>query len=63
MLSFSALQVAQMLGGELKGNPSQIINDIGKIESAQSNQITFFANPKYENYLYESNFGKQILCS
>lgn len=57
MLSFSALQIAQMLGGEVKGNPSQVINDIGKIESATNNQITFFANPKYENFLYESGAG------
>lgn len=61
MLSFSALQIAQMLGGEVKGNPSQVINDIGKIESAAPNQITFFANPKYEHYLYESNAGAILI--
>ena len=28
------------------------VNSFGKIEEAQKGQLTFFANPKYEEFLY-----------
>src|ERR1700759_1849403 len=53
-MQFSAAQIAALVNGKLEGNPEVVVNNVGKIEEAQSGQLTFLANPKYEEYLYST---------
>lgn len=52
MLSFSIAQIANIVQGEIEGNPNEMIYKFGKIETATSGEITFLANLKYEAFLY-----------
>lgn len=51
-MEFTVDQIAQMLGGEVKGNGREKINMLAKIQDAKPGQIAFLANPKYEQYIY-----------
>jgi len=54
MLSFSAQQIALMVQGKIEGDAAVSVNQFGKIESAQTGEIYFLANPKYEDFLYQT---------
>lgn len=51
-MEFTALQVAQLLGGRVEGNSEAIVRNVSKIEEGKEHTLTFFANPKYEPYVY-----------
>jgi UDP-3-O-[3-hydroxymyristoyl] glucosamine N-acyltransferase len=52
---FPAAQIALLINGKIEGDPNCSVNSFGKIEEAQQGQLAFFANPKYEEYLYKTN--------
>ena len=54
-MEFSAAQIAHIVGGSLEGNPDETVSSFGKIEDAVKGQLTFLANPKYEEYLYSTS--------
>jgi UDP-3-O-[3-hydroxymyristoyl] glucosamine N-acyltransferase len=47
--SYSLQELAQLIGGELKGDPNAIITSMGTLESAKSGQMSFLTNAKYKN--------------
>ncbi|MEO6230758.1 MAG: UDP-3-O-(3-hydroxymyristoyl)glucosamine N-acyltransferase [Ferruginibacter sp.] len=51
-MQFSAAQIAMMVNGNIEGNAETMVGSFGKIEEATNGQLTFLANPKYEEYLY-----------
>jgi UDP-3-O-[3-hydroxymyristoyl] glucosamine N-acyltransferase len=51
-MEFTIQQIAAMLGGEIKGNSSDKINMLAKIQEARKGQVAFLSNPKYEQYIY-----------
>lgn len=51
-MTISAAQIALVINGKVEGNPDVKVGSFGKIEEAQSGQLAFLANPKYEEYLY-----------
>ncbi|MDP9042254.1 MAG: UDP-3-O-(3-hydroxymyristoyl)glucosamine N-acyltransferase [Bacteroidota bacterium] len=53
-MQFSAAQIASLINGKLEGDPEVLVNNFGKIEEAQSGQLAFLANPKYEEFLYST---------
>ena len=53
-MQFSAVQIAMMINGKIEGNADMIVASFGKIEEAVSGQLAFLANPKYEEYLYNT---------
>jgi UDP-3-O-[3-hydroxymyristoyl] glucosamine N-acyltransferase len=53
-MEFTTQQIADLLGGTVEGNPAAIIRTAAKIQDAQAGSIAFFANPKYESFLYTS---------
>ncbi len=61
-MQFSALQVAQLLGGAVEGNPEVLLSTFDKIESAQSEALTFLANPKYAQHLYTTQAGAVLVA-
>jgi UDP-3-O-[3-hydroxymyristoyl] glucosamine N-acyltransferase len=54
-MNFSAKQIASIVNGTIEGNPDASVSDFGKIEEAREGQLSFLANPKYEDYLYSTN--------
>lgn len=53
-MQFSATQIATIIGGKIEGNPDAAVSSFGKIEEAGPAQLTFLANPRYEEYLYST---------
>ncbi|HMO61185.1 MAG TPA: UDP-3-O-(3-hydroxymyristoyl)glucosamine N-acyltransferase [Ferruginibacter sp.] len=51
-MQFSAAQIAMILSGTVEGNPDATVSAFGKIEEARQGQLSFLANPKYEDFLY-----------
>ena len=52
-MKFTAKEIAEILGGTVDGNPEATVTSFARIESGKPGTICFFANPKYENYVYE----------
>lgn len=53
-MQFSAAQIATMIKGKVEGNANKAVDGFGKIEDAAEGELTFLANPKYEEYLYST---------
>ncbi|MCG8574386.1 MAG: UDP-3-O-(3-hydroxymyristoyl)glucosamine N-acyltransferase [Flavobacteriales bacterium] len=51
-MDFSAQQIADILEGEIVGNPNVTVNGLSKIEEGKTGTLSFLANPKYEEYIY-----------
>ncbi len=58
---FSAAQIAMLVNGKLEGDASVAVSSFGKIEEAKEGQLTFFANPKYEEFLYTTKASVVII--
>ena len=52
-MEFKAKEIAEILGGTVDGNPEAVVTTFARIESGKPGAICFFANPKYEQYVYE----------
>ena len=53
-MKFKAREIAELVGGEVEGNEDVIINDFSKIEQGRKGTLTFLANPKYEEFIYQT---------
>ena len=53
-MQFTAQQIALLVSGTIEGSPDTTITSFGKIEEATAGQLSFLANPKYEDYLYST---------
>ncbi len=51
-MTFTAAQIAHLVNGKVEGNPDTSVGSFGKIEEAVAGQLSFLANPKYEEHLY-----------
>lgn len=60
-MQFSAAQIALIIQGKIEGNPDALVESFGKIEEARAGQLTFLANPKYEDYLYTTDASVVII--
>lgn len=58
---FPAAQIAMLVNGKLEGDASVSVSSFGKIEEAKEGQLTFFANPKYEEFLYTTKASVVII--
>jgi UDP-3-O-[3-hydroxymyristoyl] glucosamine N-acyltransferase len=54
-MKINAQRIAQLINGKVEGDENVEVSSFGKIEEAQKEQLTFLANPKYEEYLYTTN--------
>lgn len=54
-MQFNAAQIAALIGGRIEGDEKSSVSSFGKIEDAQKGQLSFLANPKYEEFLYTTN--------
>ena len=53
-MEFKAKEIAEILGGTVDGNPEATVVSFARIESGKPGTVSFFANPKYEQYVYTS---------
>lgn len=53
-MTISAAQIALVINGKVEGDPDVKVGSFGKIEEAHQGQLSFLANPKYEEYLYST---------
>ena len=60
-MQFTAAQISILVNGKIEGNADAIVSSFGKIEEAEQGQLTFLANPKYEEYLYTTNASIAII--
>ncbi|MBC7874022.1 MAG: UDP-3-O-(3-hydroxymyristoyl)glucosamine N-acyltransferase, partial [Ferruginibacter sp.] len=49
-----ASQIALLVNGKVQGDPLVDVDSFGKIEEAKEGQLTFFSNPKYEEFIYNT---------
>lgn len=61
MIPFSAQQIAMMIQGKVEGDATVTVSQFGKIEEATAGQISFLANPKYEEFLYTTKASILII--
>lgn len=58
-MKFTAAQIAEVLEGQVDGNPEAAVSDFAKIEEGKPGTLTFLHNPKYVPYIYET---KASIC-
>jgi UDP-3-O-[3-hydroxymyristoyl] glucosamine N-acyltransferase len=51
-MEYTAQQIAEILNGEVDGDPGTIVNGFSKIEEGEKGTISFIANPKYARYIH-----------
>lgn len=51
-MEFTAKQLAQLLKGSVEGDQAAKATSFAKIEHGKPGQLCFYANPKYEQYVY-----------
>ncbi|MCQ2116504.1 MAG: UDP-3-O-(3-hydroxymyristoyl)glucosamine N-acyltransferase [Bacteroidales bacterium] len=53
-MEFKAKELAQILSGTVEGDAEATVTTFARIETGKPGAISFYANPKYEKYVYES---------
>ncbi|CAM1354059.1 UDP-3-O-(3-hydroxymyristoyl)glucosamine N-acyltransferase [Tenacibaculum insulae] len=53
-MKFTAKQIADILEGEIEGNPDAEVSKLSKIEEGTAGSLTFLSNSKYNSYLYST---------
>ncbi len=53
-MEFSAKQIADILSGDLVGDSNITVTGLSKIEEGTEGTLSFLSNPKYEEYIYQT---------
>ncbi|WKD86739.1 UDP-3-O-(3-hydroxymyristoyl)glucosamine N-acyltransferase [Polaribacter huanghezhanensis] len=60
-MNFTAQQIAEILEGDIVGNPNVEVSKLSKIEEGETGSLTFLSNPKYNPYLYTTKASIAIV--
>lgn len=60
-MKLTAQQIANILEGEVVGNPEEEVSKLSKIEEGKKGSLTFLSNPKYNQYLYTTHASVTIV--
>lgn len=60
-MEFNAQQIAQLIAGTVDGDPNVVVRNVSKIEEGKPETLTFFANQKYEKYVYTTQASVVIV--
>ena len=60
-MNITAEQIANVLEGDVVGNPAASVHKLAKIEEGTEGSITFLSNPKYNNFIYTTNASVVIV--
>ena len=61
IMKFTATQIAELLNGEIDGNPEIEVFKLSKIEEGEEGGLTFLSNEKYTPYIYETKASIAIV--
>ncbi|MGR3809456.1 UDP-3-O-(3-hydroxymyristoyl)glucosamine N-acyltransferase [Jiulongibacter sp. NS-SX5] len=61
-MKFTIRQIADLINGKVEGDDTLEINQFYKIEEGKEGGISFLANPKYENFIYETDSSAVIVA-
>lgn len=53
-MEFSAHQISELLKGTVEGDPNTAVSTLSKIEEGKKGSLSFLANPKYAEYIYDT---------
>jgi UDP-3-O-[3-hydroxymyristoyl] glucosamine N-acyltransferase len=62
-MSFTLEEVARRIGGTVIGDGAVVVSGVAGIREAESGQLTFLSNPKYERYLPTTSASAVIVSS
>jgi UDP-3-O-[3-hydroxymyristoyl] glucosamine N-acyltransferase len=54
-MKFTVSQIAEILEGEIVGDPNLEVSTLSKIEEGEEGSLTFLSNPKYTPFVYSTN--------
>ena len=60
-MKYTALQIAEIIGGNVEGNPDETLTNISRIEEGKPGTLTFLSNPKYTPFLYTTSASVAIV--
>jgi len=60
-VKFTASQIAGILEGDIVGNPDVEVSKLAKIEEGTKGSLTFLANPKYTQFIYDTKASVAIV--
>lgn len=60
-MNISVKEIASVVNGEIRGNSDVVISHPAKIETAGKGAISFLANMKYEEYLYNTTASAVLI--
>ncbi len=60
-MKFTAKQIADILEGDIVGNPDAEVSKLSKIEEGIIGSLTFLSNPKYNPYIYSTKASVTIV--
>ena len=60
-MEYSAKEIATYLNGDIEGDPDVKVTGFARIEAGKKGTLCFFANPKYEHYLYGNKADIMII--
>lgn len=60
-MKFTAQQIADILEGDVVGNPDVEVSKLSKIEEGSEGCLTFLSNPKYTSHLYTTKASIAIV--
>lgn len=61
MMKFTAAQIANILEGDVVGDPNVEVSKLSKIEEGTEGSLTFLANPKYKPFIYTTKASVTIV--
>jgi UDP-3-O-[3-hydroxymyristoyl] glucosamine N-acyltransferase len=60
-MKFTGAQIAEIISASIEGNPNVAIHTICKIEEGVEGGLSFLANPKYTDFIYETKASAVIV--
>ncbi|SMC69351.1 UDP-3-O-(3-hydroxymyristoyl)glucosamine N-acyltransferase [Pedobacter africanus] len=60
-MQFTAKQISEFIDGTIEGDEDAKVSELSKIENGKTGSLCFLSNPKYENYLYQTNASVVIV--
>jgi UDP-3-O-[3-hydroxymyristoyl] glucosamine N-acyltransferase len=61
-MTFTVSQIAEIISASVEGNPNTIIHSICKIEEGVEGGLSFLANLKYTDYIYDTKASAVIVA-
>ncbi|MGK0126571.1 MAG: UDP-3-O-[3-hydroxymyristoyl] glucosamine N-acyltransferase [Candidatus Azotimanducaceae bacterium] len=60
-MKFTANQIAEILEGDIIGDPNTEVSTLSKIEEGEKGSLTFLSNTKYTHHIYSTNASVVIV--